>query len=46
VDVAKMKIIPFLTGIFRIKDKKSPVRAKKIQKKFRSHVLGSLLVVD
>jgi hypothetical protein len=39
-----MKIIPFLIGIFGIKDEKSPVLAKKITKKFRSHVLNSLLV--
>jgi len=44
VDVAKIKNIPFLTGIFGIELEKSPVLTKKIQKNFRSHVLNSLLV--
>src|SRR5215470_3834652 len=38
-----MKIIP-LADIYRIKDEKSPVLAKKNSKKFRSYVLNSLLV--
>jgi len=37
-------IFLFLTGIFGIKDEKSPVLAKKIQKKFCGYVLNSLLV--
>jgi len=44
--VAKLKILPFLADIFRINDEKSPAPAKKIPKKFCSHVLNSLLAVD
>jgi len=32
VDVAKMKIIPFLTGIFGIEPDNSPVLTKKFKK--------------
>ena len=42
--VAKLEFFPFLTGIFGSKDEKSLDLAKKIQKKFRNHVLNSLLV--
>ena len=40
-----MKIIPFLIGIFGIKDEKSLVLAKKFQKNFCGYVLNSLSVV-
>jgi hypothetical protein len=36
-------IFLFLTGIFGINDRKSPVFAKKIHKKFRSHVLNFVI---
>ena len=42
--VAKLEFFPFLTGIFGIKDEKSRSSPKKFTKKFRRHVLNSLLV--
>ena len=39
-----MEFFPFLTGIFGIKDEKSRSSPKKFTKKFRRHVLNSLLV--